>query len=192
VYFPAAYADCVPVGALDSTGVLAGFSNYGPEQEVVAPGVNVLSTIPANGYAWADGTSMASPEVAGLAALLLSYDPTLTNAQVRAILDASAIDMGASGRDVYYGYGLVNGFRALQLAQMYGADREQVRALAARLALPSVLRAADLSRSLPARARLLDAQGRAVSGARFAALSSGVYFVRMDGTASVSRVLVVR
>jgi serine protease len=192
VFFPAAYANCIPVGALDTTGVLAGFSNYGPEQEVTAPGVGVLSTTPGNQYYFMDGTSMASPEVAGLAALLLSYYPALTNLEVRAILDASTIDMGSPGRDVYYGYGLVNGFRAFQLAQTYGADREPVRALATPLALPSVLRAADLNRLLPARATLLDALGRSVCSARFVVLSPGVYFVRAGTSTPVSRLTVVR
>lgn len=192
VYFPAAYADCIPVGALDSTGVLAYFSNYGPELELVAPGVNVLSTTPRNGYWYADGTSMASPEVAGLAALLLSYDPTLTNAEVRGILDASTIDMGSSGRDMYYGYGLVNAYRAMELCKMYGAGRESARALNRPSRLPSVLRAADLNRLLPVRSTLLDALGRVVSGAQFSALSPGVYFVRTAGRALTSRVVVVR
>jgi thermitase len=192
VFFPAAYANCIPVGALDTTGVLAGFSNYGPEQEVTAPGVGVLSTIPANGYAWMDGTSMASPEVAGLAALLLSYRPTLTNAQLRAVIDASTIDMGSAGRDIYYGYGLVNASRAMQLTQMFGADLEPVHALRLVPILPSVLRAADLNRLLPARATLLDAQGRAVSSSQFAVLSPGVYFVRAGSSTPVSRLTVVR
>lgn len=192
VFFPAAYANCIPVGALDTTGVLAGFSNYGPEQEVTAPGVGVLSTIPANGYAWMDGTSMASPEVAGLAALILSYRPTLTNAQLRAVIDASTIDMGSAGRDIYYGYGLVNASRAMQLSQMFATDLESFHALNLPLGLPSVLRAADLNRLLPARATLLDAQGRAVSSSQFAVLSPGVYFVRAGGSTPVSRLTVVR
>jgi subtilisin family serine protease len=192
VFFPAAYANCIPVGALDTSGVLAGFSNYGPELELVAPGVGVLSTFPGNAYAWADGTSMASPEVAGLAALLLSYCPTLTNRQLRAVIDASTIDMGDRGRDVYYGYGLVNACRAMQLTQMFGADLEPFHALSLPPALPSVLRAADLNRLLPARAVLLDAQGRAVGSSQFAVLSPGVYFVREIGLSPVSRVTVVR
>jgi len=192
VFFPAAYANCIPVGALDTTGVLAGFSNYGPEQELVAPGVGVLSTTPANSYSWADGTSMASPEVVGLAALLLSYRPTLTNRQLRAVIDASTIDMGSSGRDVYYGYGLVNAFRAMQLSQMFGTDQGPAQVLNLPPRLPSVLRAADLKRLLPATSVLLDAQGRAVSSAQLAVLRPGVYFARSRGSAPVSRLLVVR
>jgi thermitase len=192
VFFPAAYAGCIPVGALDTTGVLAGFSNYGPEQEVTAPGVGVLSTTPGNGYYYMDGTSMASPEVAGLAALLLSYRPTLTNAQLRAVIDASTIDMGSAGRDIYYGYGLVNASRAMQLTQMFGADLEPVYALRLAPILPSVLRAADLNRLLSDHATLRDAQGRAVSSSQFTVLRPGVYFVRTDGSMPVSRVTIVR
>jgi len=188
IFFPAAYANCIAVGALDTTGSLAGFSNYGPEQELTAPGVGILSTTPGNEYYYMDGTSMASPEVAGFAALLFSYRPALTNQQVRAIIDASAIDMGSPGRDEYYGYGLVNGWRAFQLAQMYGADLEPVHALQSRLTLPAVLRGQDLLRLLPAGNVVLDAQGRVQS----AAPQPGVYFIRAPGSAAMTRVTVVQ
>ena len=189
VFFPAAYDQCIAVGAFDTTGVLAGFSNYGPEQELVAPGVGVLSTTPGSAYYYMDGTSMASPEVAGLVALLIAYRPTLTNQQVRAILSASAIDMGTAGRDEYYGYGLANGFRALRLAQMYGADIEPVRALSRALATPTVVRAADFRRVLPASSIVLDAQGRV----QFMPFEPGVYFVRPTRSSPVTsfRVTVV-
>jgi subtilisin family serine protease len=173
VFFPAAYDQCIAVGAFDSTGVLAQFSNYGPEQELTAPGVGILSTTPGNRYYYMDGTSMASPEVAGLAALLFSYRPGLSNRQVRAILAASAIDQGEAGRDEYYGFGLVNAFRALSLAQLYGAELEPARALNAPAALPSVIRGADLLRRLPGQSVLLDAQGRV----RRSAAEPGVYFI---------------
>jgi serine protease len=187
VFFPAAYDQCIAVGAFDTTGVLAGFSNYGPEQELVAPGVGILSTTPGSEYYYMDGTSMASPEVAGLVALLIAYRPTLTNQQVRAILSASAIDMGTAGRDEYYGYGLANGFRALQLAQMYGADLEPARALGRRPVLPSLVRAADFPRLLPEGAIVLDALGRTPP----AAIQPGVYFVRCAGSSiSVAKITV--
>ncbi len=70
---------------------------------------------PASGYEAWDGTSMATPHVAGVAALIWSSDPSLTNVEIREALDATALDLGADGRDVYYGYGLVQAFDALQL-----------------------------------------------------------------------------
>lgn len=117
ITYPARMSECVAVGATDELSGLAYFSNYGPEQEVVAPGTAIYSTAPGNDYVEANGTSMACPEVSGVAALVFALNPSLTVNQVRAILGASAIDMGSTGRDEYFGFGLVNAFRALQLEQ---------------------------------------------------------------------------
>ena len=75
--------------------------------------VTSTSTFPASGWEAWDGTSMATPHVAGVAALVWSYDPTWTNAQIRTALTASAEDLGDPGRDNYYGYGLVQAKAAL-------------------------------------------------------------------------------
>ncbi len=77
---------------------------------------SVVSTIPAagNGYEAWDGTSMATPHVSAVAALVWSFDPAKTNAQIRTALTTTAFDLGAAGRDVYYGYGLVQACSALQ------------------------------------------------------------------------------
>jgi subtilisin family serine protease len=122
--FPAALSQCIAVGASSTDSRLASFSNYGPEQEVVAPGTTILSCVPGGAYGQADGTSMASPQVAGVAALILARNWGLSAGEVRAALDASAIDMGVGGRDVKYGYGLVNAKRAVDLAAAYAADRD--------------------------------------------------------------------
>ncbi len=114
VLYPAAYPEVVAVGAIDTAGQRAYFSNYGSELELVAPGNLIVSTVPfTDAYAYADGTSMASPHVAGVAALVFSKNPNLSADTVRAILDATAIDMGEYGKDYFYGYGLVNAYLAL-------------------------------------------------------------------------------
>jgi subtilisin family serine protease len=69
---------------------------------------------PGNGYEAWDGTSMATPHVSAVAALVWSWDPTLTNVEIRNALTATAQDLGTSGRDVYYGYGLVQARAALE------------------------------------------------------------------------------
>jgi serine protease len=69
---------------------------------------------PASGYEAWDGTSMAAPHVAGAAALIWSHNPGWTNTQIREALRATAIDLGASGRDNYYGYGLIQAKDALE------------------------------------------------------------------------------
>ncbi len=123
VSYPARLSSCVCVGATDEMSGLASFSNYGTEQEVVAPGVTISSTAPGNSYLVASGTSMSCPEVSGVAALILALNPTLTPNEVRAILAASAIDMGAPGKDNRFGYGMVNAARALQLTQLYTGSK---------------------------------------------------------------------
>jgi subtilisin family serine protease len=69
---------------------------------------------PANGYEAWGGTSMATPHVAGVAALVWSANPAWTNVDIREALDATAFDLGVTGRDVYYGYGLVRARDALE------------------------------------------------------------------------------
>jgi subtilisin family serine protease len=74
-----------------------------------------ISTIPqsnANGYAYLDGTSMATPHVSGVAAIVWSANPSATNTQVRNALESTALDLGAAGRDNDFGYGLVQALAA--------------------------------------------------------------------------------
>ena len=75
--------------------------------------VSTISTVPANGYAAWNGTSMASPHVAAVAALVWSYAPELSAADIRAVLAATAQDLGTPGRNNEFGYGLVQAKAAL-------------------------------------------------------------------------------
>ena len=70
-------------------------------------------TAPASGYEYYDGTSMATPHVSAVAALVWSALPTATNVEIRDVLAATALDLGAAGRDVYYGFGLVQAKAAI-------------------------------------------------------------------------------
>lgn len=89
----------------------------------VGGNATVSAVVEANvsGYAYLDGTSMATPHVAGVAALVWSAKPTATNAQVRQALTSTAIDLGAAGRDNYYGWGLVQAFAATEALLNSGA-----------------------------------------------------------------------
>ena len=111
VQYPAAYPQVIAVSATNAGDGLAGFSSYGPQTEVAAPGAAVLSTFPGGLYAELDGTSMAAPHVAGLAALLREqgYGPQGTRERIR----NSADDLGPAGRDIRFGYGRINMLRAL-------------------------------------------------------------------------------
>jgi subtilisin family serine protease len=180
INYPAALAECIAVGSLSPRSRLSTFSNRGPEQELVAPGEDVASAVPGGIYALADGTSMASPQVAGMAALVLSLDPTMTASRVRAIIAAAAIDMGSAGRDQSFGFGLVNARRAMELAG----------ALVRTAAAPSVSqsRTATVVSSLPDGVAVYDASGRRVVSGR---LGSGAYFVR-DRSGRLRRLVVSR
>jgi subtilisin family serine protease len=106
---PAAIYDAsFTAGAVSSSGAIAGFSGRGPaaggllKPDIVAPGVSVTSTIPGDGYGELSGTSMASPHVAGLVALLLSADPSLAG-NPEAI--EAAITQSAEGKTTIQGCG---------------------------------------------------------------------------------------
>ena len=106
--YPAAYAEVVSVAATDARDAHATFSNTNADVEIAAPGVNVLSSYNNGGYRVLSGTSMATPHVSGVAAVIRTGNPTFTAAQARSKLDASVDDKGAAGRDTQFGFGRVN------------------------------------------------------------------------------------
>lgn len=114
ILYPAAFPRVTAVGATDSADRLASFSNYGDVLDIVAPGVSVFSTLWNNSYAYLSGTSMATPHVAGVAALVQSLRPDYTNDQVENALKAGCVDLGSPGWDPYYGCGRVDVLAALE------------------------------------------------------------------------------
>ena len=114
VFFPAAYDHVLSVGATDAHDLRLGFSNHGPEMDVAAPGVSIYSTWPRlDGYWRKSGTSVATPHVAGLAALIWSVRPDLANDEVAQAISQTAYDLGAPGWDEFYGWGRIDAYRAL-------------------------------------------------------------------------------
>jgi subtilisin family serine protease len=118
--FPAAYPDVIAVGATDSADHRASFSNFGPHIDVAAPGVGIQSTYWDDTYASLDGTSMASPHVAGVASLVLSRNSSLTATQVGNIIRSTAKPLRDNPGDPVpndnYGSGLVQAGAAVQAA----------------------------------------------------------------------------
>jgi hypothetical protein len=121
---PANNPGAFSVGATDNTNTIASFSSRGPSPSgprcgngsifpnVVAPGVNIKTSDPFVGYIHGDGTSFSAPHVAGIMALLIGAFPDLTVSELESVLKQSALDLGTSGPDNDYGYGLVNGYDA--------------------------------------------------------------------------------
>jgi serine protease len=126
-FYPAAYTVCISVSAINSADGKASYSNYGSTIDICGPGGDdvdrngdgyidgVLQNTfdsSGDGYFFYYGTSMASPHVAGVAALVWAINPSLTNAEVRNILETTAEDLGAAGWDQYFGNGLVDAYAA--------------------------------------------------------------------------------
>jgi|GEM_PF-1244755 len=116
---PACYSEVIAVGAIDLNYNVPSWSNRNPD--LVAPGVSIYSTMPNNSYGYKSGTSMACPHISGVVAILQATRLVtglgkLTPEQVRLILIATAVDLGVSGYDEKYGYGLIDAYSALRLA----------------------------------------------------------------------------
>ncbi|MCK4758976.1 MAG: peptidase S8 [Candidatus Aminicenantes bacterium] len=133
-YYPAAYPECMAVAATNSSDERVTFlntatdplpweSNSGPEIDVAAPGDWVLSLYPTSlttppflPYIWASGTSLSTPHVAGLAALIRSIKPELSAEDIMDVIRYTADDVNSAnyvGRDDFIGYGRINMERAL-------------------------------------------------------------------------------
>ncbi len=113
ISYPGGYPQVVMVGATDRFDKRAAFSNYNSKVEISAPGDNVLSTMKDGGYILLSGTSMATPQVAGAAALIAGRYPKLSPQEWRAKLDLAVDDLGPAGRDNEFGFGRLNLEKAL-------------------------------------------------------------------------------
>ncbi|WP_419882305.1 S8 family serine peptidase [Peribacillus sp. B-H-3] len=111
--YPAALKSVVGVSAIDLEKHAAPFSNYGTYIDFTAPGTDIYSTMPHSSYGYLSGTSMASPAIAGAAAMILSKNPFIKPDDVISILKKSSADLGEKGWDKYFGYGLPDTNQAL-------------------------------------------------------------------------------
>jgi hypothetical protein len=103
----------VVTSATDSNDVIASWSSYGSMIDIAAPGVSVLTTSPSGSYEYWSGTSLSTPVVAGVLAMIYAAQPGYTPSQAESILFSTAVDLGLAGKDNRYGYGRVNAQAAL-------------------------------------------------------------------------------
>ena len=223
----------VTVGATDSNDNIAYFSSRGPvtcwsdytgstpliDPDISGPGVDIVSTQWTGGYTTKSGTSMATPHLAGVAALMLSANSNLSVAQMDSIIETTSLDLGSSGKDNTYGAGRVDAHQAVLAAlAMTSTEENNIAVVPAAMGISAVspnpvdnfasfnvytavAGTADIS--------VFDVTGRRVanidnneieSGANAynwqipAEMGSGVYFVRasINGSTVSSRMTVVK
>ncbi|PWU18269.1 MAG: hypothetical protein C5B50_09575 [Verrucomicrobia bacterium] len=123
ITYPASLPGVNAVAALNEGGGLSSFSDYGVGLAFSAPGQDIYTTdrtgasgYGTNDYVFSNGTSLASPYAAGVAALVLSVNRSLSATNVEQIMQQSAVDLGPPGYDTKYGWGMVNAYNAVVLA----------------------------------------------------------------------------
>jgi subtilisin family serine protease len=201
---PGAAAGALTVAALDTTQpapyVMAGFSSRGPapsgpnfivKPDAAGPGVDILSTVPTgscplcspSGYASYDGTSMATPHVAGAAALLIQMHPTWTAEEVRAALIETGSDVTISGEEPVYaqGAGIIDCVSSINAKSVFlpsNLSSTDFSGLSSVFTSSTTLLQEDLdgaSRSFSTSANIFDP-----SGVTFPGLSPSLYQIRVD------------
>lgn len=212
VIYPAAYYSVIAVSATDSTNTKTSWSCYGPQVEFAAPGSSIKSTMPDGLYGYKSGTSMATPHVTGAVALLMSTDIAGTvhdtngngkwdPAEVRLRLQSTATDLGASGRDNYYGYGLVNAYAAVRDLSSTPVDDPVVTPPES--STPVVMYVGELSLEQQSKVsgkntfgwavatvQVVDADGKTIPGASVAGSWSGLTAAAVSGTTDANGVVV--
>ena len=124
IQYPACFPGVISVGSSDNNNNKAFFSNYGSDLEVLAPGMLIPGAYLNGTYKKGNGTSLSTPIISGICALVMEQFPLLTQQQIKKCIFMSCNDLNIGaypynkGRDIYSGYGIVNAFKALKYANI--------------------------------------------------------------------------
>lgn len=201
--YPASYTGVISVGASDQNDVKCSFSNYGSRIDVMAPGLSIYSTFATStsAYGTLSGTSMSTPLVAGLAALVLAQNPSFTPAQVLNAIKSSADNISSenSGFNGQLGAGRINAFHALGgVGPGTGTGIDELASLQAINIYPNPVNTnmtISLTNTQSATIQLTDLQGKLVINKEVSGqlnpeietslLPDGVYVVRIITNAGI-------
>lgn len=117
VAFPARWPETVAVASVTAANVRAATSNFGPEVDIAAPGDSIYSLSSTGSYTFKSGTSMATPHITGIMALMRAVNPTMASAQMREAINGTARDIASPGWDTFTGHGVANANLALARAR---------------------------------------------------------------------------
>lgn len=122
INYPAAYDNVFSIGAVNRQNARASFSTYNEFVDFVAPGESITTTGLQGKYVSANGTSYAAPIVSGAVAAMRALDSSLTIEEIKGLLKTTAIDLGAPGRDLHYGEGLIDLEAVSEILQPFSVD----------------------------------------------------------------------
>lgn len=191
VMYPAGYANVIAVGSTDYYDNLSGFSSFGASWvSVLAPGTAIISTVPgefcgqaagepSDCYDYKSGTSMSTPHVAGLAALLVAHNASATNAEIRGLIENTADTAGALGQDftAWAEYGRIN--MSAALGSNTQATTHHVQSI-----VVGTVNAGRGNKNGQAVVTIVDNFGNPVNGATVSGTFSGDYSESHSGTTS--------
>lgn len=180
-------SSAVIVAATTSSDTKASFSNFGDHIHLSAPGEGIYTTTWGQSYTSISGTSFSAPIAAGVAALVMSANPALTATQVENILFSTAVDLGTTGRDIYFGHGRVDAAAAVAAAKSAGGTTTSTDSQSPTASITAPLGAATVSGLTPVNVSVSDNVGVTkaellVNGAVVASDTSSPFGFSWDST----------
>lgn len=126
IRYPSGFEGVIGVGSISSINNLEDYSTLGEHVSLVAPGTDIFTTSLNKSYSSVTGTSFSAPQVTGIASLIWSIAPELTNTEVTEIITQGADDLGSKGKDTSFGYGLVNASKSIEKVLSQSLENDSI------------------------------------------------------------------